>query len=57
MPVASVRRPKDKRWVEAFVLSYSDDAENWNDYTDENGNPKVQHILEGFFVILPDGIA
>ena len=48
MPASSVRRPKDKRWVEAFVVSYSTDGKLWQYYSDETGQAKV---LYNFHVI------
>ena len=41
MPLSSVRRPKDKRWVESFAMSYNDLKGGWRYYEDEDGNPKV----------------
>eukprot|EP00794_Sanderia_malayensis_P012732 gene12732-14037_t len=42
MPLSSVKRPKDKRWVESFSISVSDDGEQWSYYSeDDNSNSKV----------------
>ncbi|XP_065052507.1 uncharacterized protein LOC135681808 [Rhopilema esculentum] len=41
MPLLSVRRPKDRRWVESYVFSYSSDGLKWKYYEDENNNPKI----------------
>ena len=40
-PLSSVRRPKDKRWVESYAVSYSDSGKQWTYYEDEYCNPKV----------------
>ena len=45
MPISSVRRPKDKRWVEAFVISHSKEGKQWEYYNNEDGEAKVFQSL------------
>ena len=43
--MTSVRRPKDKRWVEAFYITHSKDGEKWHHYKDKDGRQRVLSIL------------